>query len=173
MVSYHDPNGSEKVVAILPNVQVQRIFGIVREYEIIVVENGLFFHVTTGAWRLGIRQGVPGGISGGLGGALPGGEGAFIGGLLYPTLKDYFESKGNADKRRINNSQQSNDNKYDFYINYNDIKNIVIGKMWNGLGGMTLHTMSGKIKCEFRPESIDEVIGALRVTVAHDIILVS
>ncbi len=101
-----------------------------------------------------------------------GGEGAFIGGLLYPTLKDYFESKGNADKRRIINSQQSNDNKYDFYINYNDIKNIVIGKMWNGLGGMTLHTVSGKIKCEFRPESMDEVIGALKATVAHDSILV-
>lgn len=72
MMSYHDMNGSEKIVAILPNVQVQRTFGMVREYEIIVVENGLFFHLTTGAWRLGIRQGITGGISGGLGGALPG-----------------------------------------------------------------------------------------------------
>ena len=44
--------------------------------------------------------------------------------------------------------------------------------MWNGLGGMTLHTMSGKIKCEFKSESMDEVIDALRVTVAHDLIMV-
>lgn len=163
---------SDKVNAILTNIQVQRTFGIVREYDIIITEMGFFFHLVTGAWRLGIRQGIPGGISGGLGGALPGGEGAFIGGLLYPTLKDYFESKSNADKLRINNSQQSNDNKYDFYINYNDIKNIVIGKKWNGLGGMTLYTMSGKIKCEFKSESVDEVIGALKATVAHDSILV-
>lgn len=151
------PTENEKIEAILIDIQVERFFGIIRQYDIVFSERGLLFFLKTGALSLGIRQGVSGGVSGGLGGALPGGEGAFIGGLLYPTLREFLESRKKTEDQYSDIMDMLDKNKHNFYINYYDIKKVVLEKKWNGLGGMSIYTINGKIRCEFPKELLNEV----------------
>ena len=152
------PPESDGIVAILGNVQVQRVFGIIREYDIVLSDTGMLFFLTRGAIDLGIRQGLSGGVVAGVGAGLPGGSGAFLAGLFGPTLKEFFESRKYSMQNKYQNlTEMLTKNEYNFFIRYSSIHKVSIKKKWNGLGGMRILSSKGKIDCEFALENLDGI----------------
>jgi len=150
------PDEDAAVESLLRRVMVERTYGIVRGYDLIFTDKGIVFVMVEAALAVGIRTGIPAGVSGGMGGGMPGGEGAFIGGLFGSTLFSVLspkKSSANYDKSTIASLL---DDKYDFYVPYDSVKNISFDKRFFYMRLLIVSEL-GKVRCNFPHDSFETV----------------
>jgi hypothetical protein len=152
----------EVIEAVFKNVQVQRTFGIVREYDIIFTDKGILFILVAGAWKVGVRDGLAAGVAGGLGGAV----GSGISHAIWATLRNSLGQSKNKIREqyyRMDVKEMLSANEYNLYFPHSAITKVTVKKKLMGQGGMNIETVDSKVQTEFPKELLDSVRSTVSV----------
>ena len=137
------PSDNEQIRYAVTNIRAQKgMGGMVRDYDLFFMDNGILFACTAGGLKSVLKASV-------------GAQFGAVGALAARASMDKDKQNGRDEFRGLTAKQILESNDKSFYLSYMDVQSVSLKKGLTGIGKMTIQLPDAKYNGEFPKDRLD------------------
>ena len=143
------PGASDRIRHVIFNVKAQKgATGMVRDYDLLFMDNGILFACTAGALKSVLKASV-------------GAQFGAVGAVLSQGSMEKDRQNGRGGLQGLTAKQILERSDKSFYLPYMDVQTVSLKKGLTGIGKMSFNLLEARYNCEFSKDQMDAARSAV------------